>query len=133
MEDISEDDVSNHMDIPSNNGDVTSLHEYDQMFTKETLSPSDDGLVTPPITDDDDFHININRRSRKKKPRNKFNSLWFIPTEVLNNREDQDQRKGNLQGLRTHGRLSCRECSITFHRTEGVRLHDHSPPFYPRI
>ena len=95
------------MDIPSNNGDVTSLHEYDQIFTMETLSPSDDGLVTPPITDDDDFHVNINRRSRKKKPGSKFNSLSFIPTKVLNKREDQDQRKGNLQGLRTYRRLSC--------------------------
>ena len=99
----------------------------------ETLSPSDDGLVTPPITDDDDFHSNINRRNRKKKARNKFNSLWFIPNEVLNNREDQDQGKGNRQGLRTYRRLSCRECNITFHRNVGFRLHDHSPPFYPRI
>ena len=111
------------MDIPSNNGDVTSLHEYDQIFTMETLSPSDDGSVTPPITDDDDFHSNINRRNRKKKARNKFNSLWFIPNEVLNNREDQDQGKGNRQGLRTYRRLSCRECNLTFHRIVGLRLH----------
>ena len=123
VKDISKDDVSNRMDIPSNNGDVTSLHEYDQIFTMETLSPSDDGSVTPPITDDDDFHSNINRRNRKKKARNKFNSLWFIPNEVLNNREDQDQGKGNRQGLRTYRRLSCRECNLTFHRIVGLRLH----------
>ena len=98
----------------------------------ENLYPSDDDLGTPPIIDDDDNFSNINRRTRRKKPTNKFNRrLWFIPTHVLNNREDQG--KGKRQGLTTYTRLSCRDCNTTFHTNVGFRLHSHSPPFYPTV
>ena len=47
-------------------------------------------------SNDDDFEAIKKKRSRDKKPRDKWSLLWFIPSQVLNSRENVTDGRGRF-------------------------------------
>jgi len=90
-------------------------------------------LLPPSTTDDDRPPIEAFSRGRKKprrkRDREKWNTLYFIPKETLNlkNRSNNWGRKGTRIGLQLHRDLSCKYClgSNVFHKRLGRRGHAH--------
>ena len=73
---------------------------------------------------DDDFPAMKRKKPRQKKDVDKWNLLWFIPGNVLNNREvGAGGKQGKREGFNTYNRLACRGCRHAFHKTSGFRLH----------
>ena len=77
-----------------------------------------------PSAKDDDFPIIKRKKSHQKKAMNKWNLLWFIPSNVLNNREfGAGMKQGKREGFNTYNRLACKGCRFAFHKSAGFRLH----------
>ena len=60
-------------------------------------------------------------KSRNRKPRDKFSCLWFMPSKVLNMREEMlSERskivKGKRMGSEIFRQLSCKVCRRTFYK-----------------
>jgi len=73
-----------------------------------------------PLTEDSDHPMIRKKKPRQRKPREKWNCLWFLPTPVLNRREDYGGgRSGKREGFTAYNRLSCKGCKKTFHKTIG--------------
>ena len=77
-----------------------------------------------PCAKDDDFPIIKRNKCRQKKAVDKWNLLWFIPSNVLNNREfGAGLKQGKREGFNTYNRLACKVCRHAFHKSAGFRLH----------
>ena len=73
--------------------------------------------------------MNTRNRSRYPKARDKWSLLWFIPSNVLNMREEttnvkgQVIKKGERVGFETFNQLSCKDCRTVFHKTLSFAFH----------
>jgi hypothetical protein len=73
--------------------------------------------------------VNTRNRSRYPKARDKWSLLWFIPSNVLNMREEttnvkgQVIKKGGRVGFETFNQLSCKDCRTVFHKTLSFAFH----------
>jgi len=78
---------------------------------------------------DEDFPAIKKKKSRNPKPRDKWSLLWFIPSNVLNMREEttdgkgQTVKKGKRQGFDTFNQLGCKVCRKAFHKYQSLAFH----------
>ena len=78
---------------------------------------------------DEDFPAIKKKKSRNPKPRDKWSLLWFIPSNVLNLREEvsdgkgQTVKKGKRFGFDTYNQLSCKVCRKAFHKYQSLAFH----------
>jgi len=59
------------------------------------------------------------KKSRIKKIREKWNSLFFIPIEVINKKSNR-----NRDGLQIYKELLCKACSYVFHNRSNIKVHN---------
>jgi len=82
------------------------------------------------LKDDQDFPSIQKKKSRNPKPREKWNLLWFMPTQVLNSREDVTDGKGKFVkrgkrfGFDRFNQLGCKVCRKTFHKYQSLAFHN---------
>jgi len=76
---------------------------------------------------DDDLPAIVRKKQRRKKPRNKFNTMHSIPVKTLNMRENSyhGSKNGKRMGFAVYTELTCKQCKPDrfFHKREGLRLH----------
>eukprot|EP00091_Calanus_sinicus_P013646 TRINITY_DN3026_c0_g1_i7.p1 TRINITY_DN3026_c0_g1~~TRINITY_DN3026_c0_g1_i7.p1 ORF type:complete len:395 (-),score=123.82 TRINITY_DN3026_c0_g1_i7:42-1226(-) len=78
---------------------------------------------------DEDFPAIKKKKSRNPKPRDKWSLLWFIPSNVLNMREEatdgkgQTVKKGKRHGFDTYNQLGCKVCRKAFHKYQSLAFH----------
>ena len=81
------------------------------------------------LGNDEDFPANKKTKSRSHKPRDKWSLLWFIPSQVLNFREEVDDgkgrniKKGKRLGFDRFNNLSCKIRRKAFHKYEAFGFH----------
>merc|ERR1712142_1126782 len=79
------------------------------------------------IKHDDDLPAIVRMKQRRKKPRNKFNTMHSIPVKTLNMREYSyhGSKNGKRMGFAVYTELACKQCKPDrfFHKREGLRLH----------
>jgi len=61
-------------------------------------------------------------RPRKKKPRHKWNQLYFQPVESLNVIKDGEKRR---TGFHMYRELTCKKCKAVFRKTLGLQIHTY--------
>jgi len=82
------------------------------------------------LKNDQDFPAIQKKKSRNLKPRDKWNLLWFMPSQVLNSREDVTDgkgrvvRKGKRFGFDRFNQLGCKVCRRTFHKYQSLAFHN---------
>jgi len=60
------------------------------------------------------------RKTRQKKPRNKWNQLYFQPVECLNVILDGDRKRS---GFHMYNELTCKICKSVFRNPFGLKIH----------
>ena len=63
------------------------------------------------------------KKQRRKKNQEKWNSLHFVPLDVINFRKKVNGRLNNRKGLEIHRDLACKLCAKVFHTRNAIRLH----------
>jgi len=82
------------------------------------------------LKNDQDFPAIQKKKSRNPKPREKWNLLWFMPTQVLNSRDDvtdgkgQFVKRGKRFGFDRFNQLGCKVCRKTFHKYQSLAFHN---------
>ena len=66
------------------------------------------------------------QRRKKKVIEKKWTQLWFVPTHVLEEREEDPsgQKRGKRVGFDRFNSLSCKRCGLGFHKSESLDLHN---------
>jgi len=78
---------------------------------------------------DEDYPAIKKKKSRNLKPRDKWSLLWFIPSNVLNIRDEttdgkgQTVKKGKRHGFDTFNQLGCKVCRKAFHKYQSLAFH----------
>ena len=79
----------------------------------------------------DEDHLAIKKKkARTPKPRDKWSLLWFIPSQVLNSREEESNgrgqvvKKGKRLGFDRFNQLSCKLCRKVFHKFQNFAFHN---------
>merc|ERR1712179_395070 len=75
----------------------------------------------------DEDHLAIKKKkARIPKPRDKWSLLWFIPSQVLNSREEGSTgvKKGKRLGFDRFNQLSCKVCRKVFHKFQSLAFHN---------
>merc|ERR1712129_228380 len=86
-------------------------------------------ISNTPLRKDEDFPAMKKKKSRNPKPRDKWSLLWFIPSNVLNLREEgcnekgQIVKKGKRHGFDRFNELSCKVCRKAFHKYQSLAFH----------
>ena len=81
------------------------------------------------LNKDEDYPAMKKKKSRNPKPRDKWSLLWFIPSNVLNMREEttdgkgQTVKKGKRHGFDTYNQLGCKVCRKAFHKYQSLAFH----------
>ena len=81
------------------------------------------------INNDEDLPAMKKTKSRNPKPRDKWSLLWFIPSQVLNYREEitdgkgRSIKKGKRFGFERFNQLSCKVCRKAFHKYQALTFH----------
>ena len=87
--------------------------------------------MTPEGTDEEDNSVGswLRKKSRRKKVRDKWNSLYFVPFEVINQRKTLEglAKKGPRGGVQLYKELHCRECGQVFHSRHNQHTHTRRP------
>ena len=65
----------------------------------------------------------LRKKQRRKKNQEKWNSLHFVPLDVINFRKKVNGRLNNRKGLEIHRDLACKLCAKVFHTRNAIRLH----------
>ena len=80
---------------------------------------------------DEDLPAVMKKKSRNPKPRDKWSLLWFIPSQVLNSRDDITDAKGRFVkrgkrlGFDRFNQLNCKVCRKVFHKYQTLTFHSH--------
>jgi len=81
------------------------------------------------MSKDEDFPAVVKKKSRNPKPRDKWSLLWFIPSQVLNSRDDVTDAKGRFVkrgkrlGFDRFNQLNCKVCRKVFHKYQTLAFH----------
>jgi len=80
-------------------------------------------------TEDADFSA-TKKMSRNSRRRDKLSRVWFMPSKVLNMREEINKGRGRIMkgeriGLEIFRQLSCKVCRKTFHKIQGLVFHGY--------
>ena len=112
---------------------ITSTCLYHQLIPnllQSSMSSSPMSLISHlSLRKDEDFPAIKKKKSRNPKPRDKWSLLWFIPSNVLNLREEvsdgkgQTVKKGKRFGFDTYNQLSCKVCRKAFHKYQSLAFH----------
>ena len=82
------------------------------------------------LTKDEDHLAIKKKKARTPKPRDKWSLLWFIPSQVLNSREEESTgrgqvvKKGKRLGFDRFNQLSCKICRKVFHKFQNLAFHN---------
>ena len=94
--------------------------------------------MTPQGTDVEDNSVGswLRKKTRQKKLRDKWNSLYFLPFDVINERKTLagQAKKGPRSGNQLYKELNCKDCGQVFHSRYNHSNHsDQSTHSYHNV